>query len=57
MRHILQNYILILVTMIALSGCATKINASKIIPAGATEVTRYKTVAFLDFSGNKGRDI
>lgn len=57
MRHILQNCILILFSMVVLSGCATKINASKIIPAGATEVTRYKTVAFLDFSGNKGRDI
>ena len=52
MRHILQNCILVLLSMIVLSGCATKINASKIIPAGATEVTRYKTVAFLDFSGN-----
>lgn len=57
MRHLLQNCILVLFSIILLSGCAAKINASKIIPAGATEVTRYKTVAFLDFSGNKGRDI
>ncbi len=57
MRHLLQNCILVLFSIILLSVCAAKINASKIIPAGATEVTRYKTVAFLDFSGNKGRDI
>ena len=57
MRYILQNIILIIFSVVLLSGCATKINASKIIPAGSTEVTRYKTVAFLDFSGNKGRDI
>ena len=39
MRHLLQNCILVLFSIILLSGCAAKINASKIIPAGATEVT------------------
>ncbi len=57
MWHILQNYFLVFISILILSGCATKINASKIIPAGATEVTRYKTVAFLDFTGNKGKDV
>ncbi len=56
MWNILQNIILILFSAIFLSGCASKISATKIIPAGATEVTKYKTVAFLDFTGNKGRD-
>lgn len=57
MRCVLQNCVLVLFSISLLSGCATKINASKIIPAGATEVTQYKTVAFLNFSGNKGNDI
>lgn len=56
MRNILQNYILILALIIITSGCATTINASRIVPAGSTEVTNYKTVAFLDFTGNKGID-
>lgn len=56
MRNILQNYILILALIIITSGCATTINASRIVPAGSTEVTNYKTVAFIDFTGNKGID-
>lgn len=56
MRNILQNYILILALIIITSGCATSINASRIVPAGSTEVTNYKTVAFIDFTGNKGID-
>ncbi len=56
MRNILQNSVLILFLLI-LSGCATTINTTRVIPAGATEVTNYKTVAFLDFTGQHGADI
>ena len=47
MRNILQNIILIGFLVIITSGCATTINASRIIPAANSEVTKYKTVAFV----------
>lgn len=56
MRNVLQNHFLIILLLVVTSGCATTINASRIVPAGSTEVTNYKTVAFLDFSGNQGVD-
>lgn len=56
MWNLLQNKILIIILLFILTGCATTINTTRIIPAGANEVTKYKTVAFLDFTGNKGVD-
>lgn len=56
MRNLLQNIILICFLLIITSGCATTINASRIIPAANSEVTKYKTVAFVDFTGNQGID-
>lgn len=57
MRNLLQNSLLIIVFLFITSGCATTINASRIVPAGSTDVTNYKTVAFLDFKGNRGADV
>ncbi len=55
MWNLLQNSFLIL-CIILFSGCATAINTTRVIPARASEVTNYKTVAFLNFTGNQGID-
>ena len=39
MRNLLQNSLLIIVFLFITSGCATTINASRIVPAGSTDVT------------------
>lgn len=55
MRNILQNIILGL-SILVVSGCATTVHTIKLVPAEAVEVPEYKTVAVLDFHGNRGRE-
>ena len=57
MRNILQNSILVLSFGVLLSGCAIKVETAKLVPAGSTNVTTYKNVAVLDFTGNIGQDV
>lgn len=56
MRNLLQNIVLVSF-IILLAGCSVTVKATKIVPAEAGDVTQYKTVAVLDFKGNKGREV
>lgn len=55
MRNLLQNFVLVSL-VILLAGCSVTVRTTKIVPAEANDVTQYKTVAVLDFKGNRGRE-